>query len=170
MRAVTTTLSLVGDIDEETFPALASVAANISVEPAPSDNDEELLAAWKRAQSRTAIYTVVGFDPLQQLVDQWAESLAGGEPIVFGLAAIEVPDYYLVDLSLGEPRLSWYLQLLFDLAPQRIITVEATVDELYRTIADLPYGAALPTSRALEQAAGRFVPTPGLHAAFASSL
>ncbi len=113
---------------------------------------------------------MVGFDPLQNLVNRWTDALDSGEPIVPELARIVVPDYYLVNLTLGEPQVSWYLQLLFGLAPQRIITVDNTVDSLYRAVADLPYGPGLPSSRDLEAAAGRFVPTPGLKAALATSL
>ena len=170
MHSATTTLALVGPPHEDTLRALESVASNIGVEIALARDDESLMGSWKRARSRSAIYTVVNFDPLQRLVDRWAESLDSGDPIIPDGGIVALPDYYLIDPSLAEPLRSWYLQLLFDYAPQRIITIEATVEDLYRTVSDLPYGAALPTSRELEEAASRFVPTPGLHAVFASGL
>lgn len=171
MRATTTTVAVIGADRADAFHGLVGIANNVGVELAPENAaHDQLAASWERARARSSVYTLIDFDPIQETVDRWISSLDTGEPILPTPGDVVVPDYYLVTPAVEEPRLSWYFQLLFDLAPQRVRAVEATVDQLYRRLASLPYGAGLPSKRKLEEAARHFVPTPGLQAALASTL
>lgn len=166
MPTVTTTLAVVGQATGDLLVSLQALASNVAVESvADSDDVAERRNAWSRATARPSIFTIVNFDPLQEVVDQWARTLSTGDPFIPTPDTMPVPDYYLVDQELGEPTASWYLQLLFGLAPPRVMAVEVSVDHLYRTISELRYGPSLPSKRDLEAEAAGFVPTPGLRPA-----
>ncbi len=159
MAAVATTIALVTESETEGLAGLSRMASNVAVVTAADTDHAEQRMRWQAARSRSGLFTLVDFDPLRPLVEQWLQRLEGDEnPLP--IPPIDVPDYYFVDVEVEEPLAAWYLQLLFDYAPQRIVSVEISFGSLYRALEHLAYGPSLPAFADLEQATRTFVPTP----------
>lgn len=167
---MTTLVAVIGDDVDEAVAVACRRAANLGREPVPDLPDDlparfEVLAGiWRQAGRRSAVYTLVPVDPLEPLVEAWAERLSGGDDrleVAIGLSSNRpVPDFYLVDPSLSHPRIDWYAGLLVDRAPVRVLFTEMTPAAITTAVSDLPYGLALPDSAALAAASRDYVPLP----------
>lgn len=156
----TTTIAVVGADASEASREVAAVASNVAAEFL--DEREGIFDGWRRALRHHAVYTLVDADPIAGVVDQWANRLEGRDHEL-ELAIGTVPDlpspaYYAVDPELGNTRVHWYLGLLMDLAPARILTVAATPGNLLEAIRHRPYGRSLPDLPELAARTRDFVP------------
>jgi hypothetical protein len=154
-RASTTVVALVGDRAEECGAQLAS-AANVVVASAERDASplDRAVRAWDRVTGTHAPYLVHDADPLAAVADAWTR-LYDGEGAVGELevatyetlarwraGSIELPDYYIVlDAEAWAPtRRHWFLGVLHEAAPARVVPVSARAGELTDALAHLSSG------------------------------
>ncbi len=109
------------------------------------------------------MYTLVDVDPLDAVVVEWAKRLSGEEHqlelAIGNVRRSPSPDYYLVSDTLKGTKLHWYLGLLVDLSPTRVLTVGGTVDDLLGALRTRRTGRGLPALADLATEARRYVPT-----------
>jgi hypothetical protein len=170
MNRTTTLIVTVGLRFDGPSKRVADVAGNVARELAPEpvesliDWVDELRPAWRAAQRRSTVYTILTGDPLEPVVREWARRL-DGEPAELELAIglvgdAPMPDFYLVDPAISGPRSHWYLDHLAKIAPRRIVLTEPTEPVLLGTVSRLPYGRALPETDAVIASARSYVPLP----------
>lgn len=171
MRPTTTLVAVIGETAGEASRRAGERASNVAVEtlePLPDDPTRAfpvLGEAWRRARRRGLVYTLVDRDPLAPVVGEWGKRLEG-EPdeleTAIGLVAdLPMPDYYLVDASLPAPRVHWYLGLLEELRPHRVVPVEMSAAGLLTVLGELRFGPEFPEARRVAARAREFVPLPG---------
>lgn len=162
-RRVTTLVALVGPDAADVAATTAAAAANVTHEPLAGADDPA--TAWRRASAHGSIYTLVDADPLGAVVERWAARLGGAddglELAIGSLPEVGVPDYYLVDATLGQPDLSWYLGLLESLSPRRVVPLRLAGPAVAGALAGLRYGPEFPPPRELAALAREYVPAAG---------
>lgn len=172
MKPVTTLIASIGSRFDEPLERVAEVAGNVAREPVPEPVEslpewvDQLRPAWRSAQRRSAIYTVMTRDPLAPLVREWARRLDGKasdlELAIGLLGDAPLPDFYLVDPQISGTRAHWYLDHLPRLAPRRVVLTEPSETAIISTIRRLPYGPSLPEATEVLASARAYVPIPEL--------
>ncbi len=172
MQRTTTLIATVGrafDLPVERAAAAAeNVAREVAPEPVESLPDwvEKLRSAWRAAQRRSTIYTVLTLDPLGPVVREWARRLEAKQSdleLAIGLTTdAPMPDFYLVDPAISGAISHWYLDHLAKLAPRRVILTEPTAAAVLEAVRRLPYGRALPKTADVIESARTYVPVPEL--------
>jgi hypothetical protein len=141
-RTATTVVAVVGDRDAaractDSLGRFANVGAFVA--PADDPPLDRAVAAWHHAAHAHTPYFVHDADPLAVVADAWvhlydeegprgelevavAETLARWRP-----GSVELPDYYAVlDADAWTPtRRHWYLGVLHEAAPARVVPVTA---------------------------------------------
>lgn len=135
----TTVLAVVGS---QSAGCLASFddARNVTVVDPPRDLDASARAmeAWARTVRSRSLYTMLDADPLAPVVQAWSSSFRQGPRGDLEIAVTEalgrwraesigLPDFYLVlnPDELSTSHRDWYLGVLHEAAPRRVIPVEA---------------------------------------------
>lgn len=174
MRTVTTLFAVIGDDLESAARAVASSADNVGWKGLADASGAEtpgrsasLAQAWRRALRRPSVYTLTGFDPIGEVVRQWATRLEepGSDHLELAIGMVEAdpsPDYYLVEASITAPLADWYLQHLPGLAPRRVLVVDPDARAISEALRTRPFGSGLPGLAELADSARRFVPIPTL--------
>lgn len=180
MKRVTTLIASIGSRFDEPLERVAEVAGNVAHEPLPDPTEslpewvEQLRSAWRSAQRRSTIYTVMTRDPLAPLVREWARRLDGQasdlELAIGLLGDAPMPDFYLVDPQIAGTRSHWYLDHLPRLAPRRIVLAEPTETAIISAVRRLPYGPSLPEATEVLASARAYVPMPDLDPASRTTL
>ena len=135
-RTSTTVVALVGDDTANAVAALGR-AANVVAHGADPDSTplDRAVDAWSVASRTHAPYFVHDADPLAAVAGAWVhrydEQGPAGELEVavtetvarWRARSIELPDYYLVldAETWGETRRHWYLGVLHETAPARVV-------------------------------------------------
>lgn len=174
MNRVTTLIASIGSRFDEPLERVAEVAGNVAREPVPEPVEslpewvDQLRSAWRSAQRRSTIYTVMTRDPLAPLVREWARRLDGQasdlELAIGLLNEAPMPDFYLVDPQISGTRAHWYLDHLPRLAPRRMVLTEPTETAIISAVRRLPYGPSLPEATEVLASARTYVPVPELDA------
>jgi hypothetical protein len=153
-RISTTVVALVG---ADAQRRAVEVGRSANVLPVVPD-DEGALArattAWSGATRSSRTYVVHDADPLAAVARHWVALFDGTgmrgdlETAVADVAtrwrnrSLELPDFYLVldaeDLPATERH--WYLGVLRDAAPSRVVPVPSTAAAIDRTLRHLPAG------------------------------
>ena len=112
------------------------------------------IAAWSEATRTHRPYVVHDADPLALVADAWValyegagargelEVAAGAVRDAWRRRQVELPDYYLVADADTMPttRRHWYLGVLVELAPHRVVPVAGTSSAMLAAIGRLPSG------------------------------
>jgi len=158
--ATTTTVCVVAKNARELVEATAGLATNVAAEVARSAADADV---WRRAHRRSAVYTLVDVDPLAPVVVEWAKRLDGEDhdlETAIGVAPRgPAPDYYFVSDALEGTKVHWYLGLLVDAAPARVMTVRERVDDVLAALRSRRTGPSLPDLAEVASRARSYVPT-----------
>jgi hypothetical protein len=171
-RVSTTVIALIGP-DASRRALEVGEAANVrAVVPAGQEPMERATEAWAGAVATSRTYVVHDADPLLSVVTDWAALYDGtgqrGEletSIADAVArwrsrAIELPDYYLVldAETLPATIRHWYLGVLRDVAPARVVPVAGTAAAVERTLTHLPAGRWWPDMPEMLDGIDRVVP------------
>ncbi|HZP31652.1 MAG TPA: hypothetical protein VFC99_22050 [Acidimicrobiia bacterium] len=183
-RTSTTVVALVGDRARECVTALGR-SANVVAHVADPDRGplERAVDAWAVASRTHAPYFAHDADPLAAVVDAWVRrydeegpagelEVAVAETVARWRArSIELPDYYLVldAETWGETRRHWYLGVLHDAGPARVVPVASDPLVLADTVGHLAAGRWWPdvdrlldgVDRVVPDRVGRVSATPG---------
>lgn len=172
MERVTTLIATVGSRFDEPVSRVSDASANVGIQRLPEPVErlptwvEALRPAWTSARRRSTIYTVMTRDPLGPLVREWARRLDGAasdlELAIGLLSDAPIPDFYLVDPSIGGTRAHWYLDHLARLAPRRVVLLEPDASTITSAIGQLPYGQSLPSTDEVLESSRTYVPLPEL--------
>lgn len=171
-RVSTTVVALIGP--EASRRALeVGQATNVrSVVPDGEQPLERAAAAWADATATSLTYFVHDADPLRAVVTEWAALYDGtgdrgalatsiAEAVARWRAkTVELPDYYLVldAETLPATIRHWYLGVLRDTAPARVVPVSDTAAAVERTLTRLPAGRWWPDMPDLLDGIDRVVP------------
>jgi hypothetical protein len=154
-RIPTTVVTLVGDEAHAASEDLGRAANVRAVLPDPDDPPlERAVEAWRESSRSHRTFTVHDADPLALVRDAWVahydEETPGGALEVavsetlarWRSGALELPDYYLVleaeDLATTERH--WYLGVLHEHAPHRVVPVAPDPDLLRNALSHLRAG------------------------------
>ena len=172
MERTTTLIVTVGHGFDRVSERVTEEAGNIAREVAPDPIEsltewvDLLRPAWRAAQRRSAIYTVLTRDPLGPVVREWARRLEGHPSdleLAIGLIGdAPLPDFYLVDPGISGSPSHWYLDHLATFAPKRVVLAEPTETAFLASVRRLPYGKALPRVADVVASARTYVPIPEL--------
>lgn len=180
-RVSTTVVALVGT-DAARYARAVGEASNVlAVVPEEDLPAARAMTAWRRAAATSRTYVVHDADPLRVVADTWVALYDGEgrrgdlETSVADVVArwrgrsVELPDYYLVlDAdALPATRRHWYLGVLRDAAPARVVPVTATATAVERALTHLPAGRWWPELPDLLAGIDRVTPdavSPGDHA------
>jgi hypothetical protein len=153
-RISTTVVALVGaDATDRTRDA-GGLGNVLAVVPEDGDALDRAVAAWSGATSSSRTYVVHDADPLAAVARQWVALYDGTgqrgalEAAVAAVTArwrarsVELPDYYLVLDAEDMPATlrHWFLGVLRDAAPSRVVPVQATTAAVDRALRRLPAG------------------------------
>jgi hypothetical protein len=171
-RVSATVIALIG-FDASLRALEVGEATNVrAVVPTGREPMERATEAWSGAVASSRTYVVHDADPLRAVMTDWAALYDGtgqrGE-LEMSIAdtvarwrsrAIELPDYYLVLDAEALPATirHWYLGVLRDAAPARVVPVAATAAAVERTLAHLPAGRWWPDLPDLLEGIERVVP------------
>jgi hypothetical protein len=172
-RTSTTVVALVGDPASSCVTALgraANVVAHLT-DPAAAPL-QRAVDAWGAAARTHAPYFVHDADPLAAVVDAWIRrydeqgpvgelEVAVAETVARWRArSIELPDYYLVlDADTwGATRRHWYLGVLHDAGPARVVPATGDPAVVAETLAHLAAGRWWPDVDRLLEGVDRVVP------------
>ena len=157
-RTSTTVVALVGDGATECARRLGEasnvVAVSVDADDPPLDR---AVATWTQATRSHMPYLVHDADPLAAVADAWVRRFDEEGPVGelevavtetsarWRVGSIELPDYYLVldAEAWGPTRRHWYLGVLHQAAPARVIPVPDP-DAAARTLPRLGAGAWWP--------------------------
>jgi hypothetical protein len=171
-RVSATVIALIG-FDASRHALEVGEATNVrAVVPTGQEPMERATEAWAGAVASSGTYVVHDADPLRAVMTDWAALYDGtgqrGEletSIADTIArwrsrAIELPDYYLVLDAEALPATirHWYLGVLRDAAPARVVPVAATAAAVERTLTHLPAGRWWPDLPDLLEGIDRVVP------------
>lgn len=180
MKRTTTLIVTVGRSFDGPSERVADAAGNVARELAPNPEEsltdwiDKLRPAWKAAQRRSTIYTILTRDPLEPVVREWARRLEGARSdleLAIGLVGdAPMPDFYLIDPGISGSRSHWYLDHLARLAPRRIVLTEPTEPAVLTAVRRLPYGSPLPEASEVLSSARSYVPVPELDPAAETTL
>jgi hypothetical protein len=170
-RSVSSTVvALVGDpgavIDRLAAPNVRALRVG---RDAPLDR---AVAAWGEVTRTHRPYVVHDADPLAAVADAWVALYDGSgargdlEVAVAAVRAasrsreVDLPDYYLVAGADGLPatRRHWYLGVLVEAAPHRVVPVAATAPAVLAALGRLPAGRWWPDLETLLTTAVDVVP------------
>jgi hypothetical protein len=134
-RPFTSVVAAVGHVTDDVLAALAR-AVNVRVvqleEPDPMIR---AVRAWEQCRSSSRTFTVHDADPLSVVRQSWSDWFSGTAPhgtveiarsdalARFRAGTVDLPDVYLVvgAADLAEHDRHWYLGVLHDAAPSRVI-------------------------------------------------
>lgn len=138
---------------------------------------ERATAAWAEVKRSHRPYVVHDADPLAAVTDAWIDLYEGegarGDLEVAAEAVrgawrqrqVDLPDYYLVvdPAAMTPTRRHWYLGVLLEAAPHRVVPVEASPDAVLATIRQLRAGRWWPDvdrllAQVIEVVPDRFAP------------
>jgi hypothetical protein len=172
-RTSTTVVAVVGDEAASSVAALGR-AANVVAHVTDADATplERAVDAWSAAARTHAPYFVHDADPLAAVADAWVrrydEQGPAGELEVavtetvarWRARSVELPDYYLVlDADRwGETRRHWYLGVLHDAGPARVVPAAADPVVLAGALGHLAAGRWWPDVDRLLDGIDRVVP------------
>jgi hypothetical protein len=152
-RAPTTVIALIGS-PESAIESLRHKANVMLYQPDPSTGAlGRAAAAWEVAKRSHATYFVHDADPLIPVAESWGRYFEGaglvgeleatvGETLArWRAGSLELPDYYVLWSPEDWPpvRRHWYLGLLADACPARVVNATTPVD-LPAKLAGLPAG------------------------------
>lgn len=171
-RTGTTVVAIVGDGAPECVRRLGE-ATNVVAVPVDDDDPplDRAVTAWAEATRAHAPYFAHDADPLAAVADAWVRHYDERGPtgelevaVVETLArwrvgSIELPDYYLVldAEAWGATRRHWYLGMLHQVAPARVVPV-ADPETAARALPHLGAGAWWPNLDDLLEGIERVVP------------
>lgn len=163
----TTLVAVIGPDAGPIVSRVAHDATNVGVvrlEDGEGEDDRHRLRhAWREAQRRKAVYTLVDFDPIERVVAAWCARLTGVEndlDVEVGLTGPErLPEYVLVTDDTEGPAIQWYHGLLRGFAPRRVMTVTATPASVHDALTRLRPERDLPTADVVARAALTYAPT-----------
>lgn len=153
-RISATVVALVG-AGAQRWAREAGASANVlAVVPDDGDALDRALAAWAVAAGSARTYVVHDADPLAGVAHHWVALYDGTgmrgelETAVSEVTArwrgrsVELPDYYLVLDAEDMPatRRHWFLGVLRDAAPSRVVPVRSSAAAVDRALAHLPAG------------------------------
>ena len=153
-RIATTVVALVGPDAADRAREVGTAANVLAVVPDDEAPLDRAAAAWKGVASTSRTYAVHDADPLAAVAADWVALYDGtgkrgeletsvAETVARWRArTIELPDYYLVlDAEDMPPTLRhWYLGVLRDAAPARVVPVTGTAGAVDRALTRLPAG------------------------------
>lgn len=153
-RIPTTVVALVGT-DATRWAREVGASTNVvAVIPDEDDPLDRAVAAWSGAAGSSRTYVVHDADPLAAVARQWVALYDGTglrgdlETAVAEVIArwrsrtLELPDYYLVLAAEDMPATlrHWFLGVLRDAAPTRVVPVQPTTAAVDRALSHLPAG------------------------------
>lgn len=153
-RISTTVVALVGT-DAARWAREVGVFANVlAVVPDEVDPLDRAMAAWSGAAGSSRTYVVHDADPLAAVARHWTALYDGTglrgdlEAAIADVTArwrsrsLELPDYYLVLDAEDLPATlrHWFLGVLRDAAPTRVVPVQPTAAAVDRALTHLPAG------------------------------
>ena len=153
-RISTTVVALVG-ADAARWAREVGAFANVrAVVPEEDDPLDRAVAAWSGAAGSSRTYVVHDADPLAAVARHWVALYDGTglrgdlETAVAEVTArwrsrsVELPDYYLVLDAEDMPGTlrHWFLGVLRDAAPTRVVPVQPTTAAVDRALTHLPAG------------------------------
>jgi hypothetical protein len=153
-RISTTVVALVGADAARRAADIGGSANVLSIVPDAEGTLDRAMTAWAGAARSSRTYVVHDADPLAEVARHWVALFDGTgvrgalETAVAEITArwrartVELPDYYLVldaeDLPATERH--WYLGVLRDAAPSRVVPVASTTAAVDRMLRHLPAG------------------------------
>jgi hypothetical protein len=163
----TTIVAVIGPDAGSLVSAVAHDATNVGAvrlrDVDPENDRDALHSAWREAQRRKAIYTLIDFDPMERVVAEWCARLTGADhrlDVEVGLTGAEkLPDYLLVIDEVEGAAVQWYHGLLRGFAPRRVVTVGATPGSVHDALIRLRPERSLPDAHVVAEAALVYVPT-----------
>lgn len=154
-RLATTVLAVVGE-DAAACVSWFSTAVNVAtveIEPEEDDVLVQARAVWAETVRSRSRFTMHAADPLQEVGDAWVGEFGGaprGRLEVAAAAAVAswradsigLPDYYLVldPDSLPDAHKHWYLGVLHQAAPHRVVPVAPEAADVAAAIGRLASG------------------------------
>jgi hypothetical protein len=172
-RTSTTVVALVGERARSGVEALGR-AANVVAHVADPDRTalERAVDAWAVAARTHSPYFVHDADPLTAVADAWVRRYDEEGPVGelevavtetvarWRARSIELPDYYLVldAETWGPTRRHWYLGVLHDAGPARVVPAIGDPLVLADTLAHLSAGRWWPDVDRLLDGIDRVVP------------
>jgi len=174
-RIATTVVALVGEPAPACLDALGRAANVATVRPdAAAPSLERATAAWQAATRTHTTYLLHDADPLETVADAWVRRFDVEQPGPAGelevavaetlrrwrARAIELPDYYLVldPETWEETRRHFYLGVLHRAAPNRVVPVIGTPEQVGAQLAGLRSGRWWPEVDRLLDGIDRVVP------------
>lgn len=153
-RISTTVVALVGADAARWARAVGAFANVLAVVPDDGDPLARAVTAWSAAAASSRTYVVHDADPLAAVADHWValydrtgargdlEAAVAAVTARWRSRAVELPDYYLVlePEHLPATRRHWYLGVLRDAAPTRVVPVQAETSAIERALTRLPPG------------------------------
>ena len=153
-RVSTTVVALVGPEAAHRARDVGHAANVVAVVPPQDEPLERAIAVWRTAAVTSRTYLVHDADPLQEVSASWVALYDGEgrrgdlEMAVVNTVArwqartIELPDYYLVLAAEDMPATlrHWFLGVLRDAAPTRVVPVQPTTAAVDRALTHLPAG------------------------------
>ncbi len=155
MQRISTTVVALAGVDAARRAREAGTFGNVlAVVPEEHDPVERAVTAWAGAASSSRTYVVHDADPLAAVARSWVALYDGTglrgelETAVAAVTArwrsrsVELPDYYLVLDAEHLPATvrHWFLGVLRDAAPARVVPVQPSTAAVGRALARLPAG------------------------------
>ena len=167
MARFTTIVALIGQDTGPLVSAVATRATNVGAvllrDFEPEEPRNRLRLAWREAQRRKAIYTLTDFDPMQPVVDAWAQRSTGHEHDlsleVASTAKMELPEYLFVTDDLEGELVHWYHGLMHGYSSRRVVTVERLPEAIHSALEHLRADRPFPNADVVARAALDFAPT-----------
>ena len=171
-RVSTTVVALVGAGASRHAREVGEASNVLAVVPDAEGPLDRAMAAWARAAATSRTYLVHDADPLHAVLTDWAALYDGDghrgalEMSVADTVArwrarsLELPDYYLVldPATLPATVRHWYLGVLRDAAPARVVPVDPVAGAVERALTRLPAGRWWPDLPRLLDGIDRVVP------------
>lgn len=181
-RVSTTVVALVGSDASRHAREVGQAANVLAVVPDGERPLDRATAAWSRAAATSRTYVVHDADPLLAVATDWVALFDGegrrgdletsvAETVARWRArSIELPDYYVVLDAAALPATvrHWYLGVLRDAAPARVVPVDPTSVAVERALTRLPAGRWWPDLPQLLDGIDRVAPdavSPGSRSA-----
>lgn len=153
-RIAATVVALVGVEAARRAHEVGRSANVLAVVPEPAEPLERAERAWGSAARSSRTYVVHDADPLAAVAQHWVALFDGHgirgdlETAVAAVAArwhrraLELPDYYLVldAADLAPTARHWFLGVLRDAAPSRVVPVRSRSGAVEQTLTRLPAG------------------------------
>ena len=171
-RVSTTVVALVGPDAARLAHEVGAAANVLAVVPDQQQPLERAMAAWASVVATSRTYVVHDADPLSAVASQWVALFDGTgqrgdlETSVAATVArwrartLELPDFYLVLDAADLPATlrHWYLGVLREAAPTRVVPLDGRAAAIERALTHLPAGRWWPDLPALLDGIDRVVP------------